>query len=1010
MVSPARPAPPVTWDTTSSRPPSATAEPRGNRLLVVLGLVALVAAIAFPFAPVQQPRVDYAWPPAGSTSSAALAIPLMPYQPVRLEASLSCAALRGLAGPVERTALSTVPRNPDPAAEPLNGLRATVRDGALRITTGAVDLAPVLLPAGDCAVTITSDPTRTAVLVDGVTVAERAGDVRPAVTGVFTDAPSADGLGVRLTADTRFQTTITPVKTAIAVVGVVALLAMLVLLARRERRAPTRLLPRAWWRPGGPDLVVGGVMALWWIVGPVTVDDGYISGIVRNRAGAGFVGNVYRWLNAPEAPFSWFYDLYFAWSRISPSTAWMRLPSVLLALLCWGVLSRLVVPRLLPRSGALGAGRRVRWLAALAALAWFLPFTVGLRPEPWVSLGLLLTVVAVERTVATRRLFPLVVGLLIAAVTTAVTPGGLMAFAPFLAAAVPVLRTLRARAPEIGRIALVVVVLAAPASAVFLMLSDQSLASMLEATRVRTLIGGGQPWYEEYTRYSLLLDPGDMQGSLAKRLPVLLGILAAVAVLWTTARRVPGIATGPARRIAVTFLLGLAAMTATPTKWTQHFGDLAGVGAAVLLLGLVGGSRAVLRARTRSGSPALIGLGALTVVGSLVLAGYNIWPYASNWWGLTWSDVPPLAAGIPVTTLWLGAGVVLLVVLLARLAWRASAGRAPDEPRWQPSPAMVGALLVAVVVALPVATFARTSVSHRDDYTLASDAVGTAFEDESCALQERLSVETDPAAGLLPEAAPSPASPPLRPVDVGGTELPGIEVSGDGRTAWYRLDPAQRDGSLPVVVTVDGALRPGDGLRAEFGGPDGNVVDARAVPASGTTPRDARLMAPGGAELVRLASSGRADAGEPGGAVASLPRVPRLTAMEALLPPGTDAILDWPVAFFFPCLDPAPFPPGTAGLPQWRVGPPQADGSAGITYDAGFGGPFVGPRLLVTERRMATYLDGDPTRDAAQVYRWTPVAPMTLATPTITEETRSGTAADGHARVPGLDAPGAQPS
>jgi arabinosyltransferase A/arabinosyltransferase B/arabinosyltransferase C len=235
-------------------------------------------------------------------------------------------------------------------------------------------------------------------------------------------------------------------------------------------------------------------------------------------------------------------------------------------------------------------------------------------------------------------------------------------------------------------------------------------------------------------------------------------------------------------------------------------------------------------------------------------------------------------------------------------------------------------------------------------------------------------------------------------------------VSGDGRTAWYRLDPAQRDGSLPVVVTVDGALRPGDGLRAEFGGPDGNVVDARAVPASGTTPRDARLMAPGGAELVRLASSGRADAGEPGGAIASTPRVPRLTPMDALLPPGTDAILDWPVAFFFPCLDPAPFPPGTAGLPQWRVGPPQADGSAGITYDAGFGGPFVGPRLLVTERRMATYLDGDPTRDAAQVYRWTPVAPMTLATPTITEETRSGTAADGHARVPGLDAPGAQPS
>ena len=41
---------------------------------------------------------------------------------------------------------------------------------------------------------------------------------------------------------------------------------------------------------------------------------------------------------------------------------------------------------------------------------------------------------------ATRRLLPLVGGLVLAGATTALTPGGLIAFVPFLAALLPVLR------------------------------------------------------------------------------------------------------------------------------------------------------------------------------------------------------------------------------------------------------------------------------------------------------------------------------------------------------------------------------------------------------------------------------------------------------------------------------------------------------------------------------------------------------------------------------------------
>ncbi|MDQ4119584.1 MAG: arabinosyltransferase domain-containing protein, partial [Actinomycetota bacterium] len=901
---------------------------------------------------------------------------------------------------------ATVPPDPDPAAESLPGLRAAVVDGALRVVTGGVPLDPVPLPAGDCTVTLTSDPQRTTVAVDGRPVVVHEGDARPAVVGVFTDAPATDGLSVRFTADTRFQTTIGPLKAGIAVLGALAVLGMLVLLARREAPARVRLLPRGWWRPRGPDLFVTATMAGWWVIGPVTVDDGYIAGIVRSRGENGFIGNVYRWLNAPEAPFSWFYDLYALWSGVSASTAWLRLPSVLLALATWFLVSRAVAPRLLPARSPV-TNRWTPWLVAVATLAWFVPFLPSMRPEPWVALGLVGTVLAVERGIATRRLTPLVVGLLVGGVTTAVTPGGLMAFVPFLAAGVPVLRTLRARAVLFGRWPLIAVLLAAPAAAVFLMASDQSLAAMLEATRVRALIGGGQPWYEEYTRYSDLLEPGDIYGTLGRRLPVLLTLLAAGGTLWVLARRGSGLPAGPGRRVVVSFLLALVAMTATPTKWSQHFGDVAGLGGVVLALGLVAGSAAVLRRRTTSPAPALLGLTVVVVTGSLVLAGWNNWPFVSNWWEPTWSTVSPPIAGVPAATVWLVAGLAVVGFLAVRLGWRASADRPLQAPRRQPSPAAPALLLTVLVLAVTVLSFARTAVTHRDDYTLASDAVSTAAG-RPCGLQERVSVETDPAAGLLPVDGPAEGTAPL-PVDVGGTAMPGIAATAPARTGWFRLDPQQTAQALPVVVTVSGTLPEGRRLVAEFSDAARSPVAERDVRPSDEepgTPTDRRLLAPDGARYVRLVvddAPRNARAGATGGgAVVSLPRVPRLTRMTDLLPPGTPAVLDWPVAFVFGCLTPAPLPQGTASVPRWRVGTEQSSDAGEITYAPGFGGPFAGPRLLVTQRRMATYLDGDPTRDATQLYRWTP-RPATPLAPQVTPETVPGWSGDGRATVPGLD-------
>ncbi len=1029
--------------------PRRAAPTRGARrplLVLVLGALTALAAVAFVFAPVRQPEVTYAWTPADGT---AVALPLMPYQPTRLDAAVDCATARrgGLL-------LATVPPRPDPAAAPLAGLTLVGTPAgltaALTATSAGARLGTVALPAGDCTVTLASDAAATTVSVDGVTVLHSPGDVRPDVAGIFTESPDAartgTGLALSLTADTRFATTPTPLKLAVAAACLAGLAALAAALARADRAAATRrvrVLPAGWWRPRPVDGVVAALLLLWWVVGAGTVDDGYVAGIVRGREDNGFVGNVYRWLNAPEAPFSWYDELYHLWSQVSPATPWMRLPSTLLGLLCWGLVSRLLLPRL----GRAGRRRAMPWVAALAFVTWWVPLNLGLRPEPWVAVGVVLVVLGVERALATRRVLPLAAALTGAGVTTAVTPGGLAAFAPVLAAAVPLLRLLRARtdlqlapgsaAGGPGRaLPLLAALAAAPAAALLLMAADQGAAALAEAVRVRGLIGGGLPWYQEYERYARLLAPDDVQGAIGRRAAVLSTVLAAAGLAWTLATRVGprvGVAPAPVRRLLVTLALAAGAMTFSPTKWTQHFGALTGIGTAVLALGLVAFGGAAQRGFAAHDPPTahrrlVAGLAGVTVVSGLVLAGQNMWPFVSGWYTPTFSTLPPLVtlpglvADVPVATVVVAAGGVVVAALLGRSVWRRSgeggsrvAPLAPDAssgtllapraaafapPRAVPAPAAPLAAVLCAVLTLQVLSLVRIAVAHPAGYTPAADALATASGDP-CGLQSALLVETDPADGVLPPAVPpadprpvvpEPAPPPARPatVDLGGTTAPGIVAVGPGATPWYALDPRQRGGELPVVVTVVGTTRPGAELAAEFA--RGTRVLARVPLAGSVDPADRRLPAPPDADAVRLSvTTGPAGTAAPttptvpdaGTAVASLPRVPLLTPMTQVLPRGTRAILDWPVAFVFPCLTPEPLPPGTAGLARWRVGPPSDDPAGDITYTPGLGGPFAAPRLLVTQRRMPTYVRDDPTRDGPLLHRWDPVVPMRTLRPSV---------------------------
>src|SRR6185437_3294196 len=133
-------------------------ERRYRRWVLLCGLLAIVAAVVFPFAPVVQPQVDYRW----SAADGAAALPLMPYQPVALTATVDCAAVRDGA-----LLLATVPPHPDPTAEPLAGLRLTGAPGAVVAAANGVELGRVALPPSPCTVTVTSDPRATTIAVDG---------------------------------------------------------------------------------------------------------------------------------------------------------------------------------------------------------------------------------------------------------------------------------------------------------------------------------------------------------------------------------------------------------------------------------------------------------------------------------------------------------------------------------------------------------------------------------------------------------------------------------------------------------------------------------------------------------------------------------------------------------------------------------------------------------------------------------------------------------------------------
>nr|WP_308166611.1 arabinosyltransferase domain-containing protein [Nocardia albiluteola] len=746
---------------------------RGVRLWRIIAIVAGIAgallAVAVPLLPVHQQQSSLSWPQAGRAAN--VTAPLVSYSPTSVHAEIPCSAAAAL-GPRGGTLLDTVPQasgsayhyglnvlvtpaveggtpaGPASSHPPQPGdtrLQVVLRDQTM------IDTPISALPHG-CVITITSDSSNTTVTAGGDPVV-LAGDHRPQLVGLFTDLTGAAPAGMHadVVIDSRFTTSPTALK-LIAIIG--ALLATAVALYALHRldgadgRGNRRVLPRRWWRPRLVDGVIVGTLIVWYFIGAGTSDDGYIFGMARTAGHARYLANYFAYFGVPETPIGIPYDnLFELLSRLSTASIVVRLPELLLGIACWFLISREVVPRL----GI--AARRERaaiWAGGLMLLAFWLPYNNGLRPEPAIALGVLLTWVSMERALATRRLTPAALALIPAALAVVTNPSGLICFAALLAGARPLVQIIVERARTAGWTALIAPALASGLVVLTIVFAGQPISEVRTMQAAHKAVGPDMPWYTDYLVYQDLFQPTP-DGSLARRFAIVMMFLTlalAVVALLRKNGRIPGLAAGPTRRIVGTTIAAVPLMAFSPTKFSHHLGVFAGLGGAVAVVAAVAVAPHAMRsARNRT-------LAAAGVVGILAISftSSNGWWYVASY-RISWWDKPISVHHIGAGTVLL-ALALLLVVLAGWFHIREPFRTQQAAPRRTVPMITVAA---ALVVLFEVASFVKGAVAQYPAFSLASSNLA-ALGGNACGMANDVLVEPDANTGVLHPLSGSPAT------------------------------------------------------------------------------------------------------------------------------------------------------------------------------------------------------------------------------------------------------------
>ncbi|WP_055476830.1 arabinosyltransferase domain-containing protein [Gordonia sp. HS-NH1] len=815
---------------------------RARIVAIVTGLLGFLLALATPLMPVSQRTAEIDWPQNGQIGS--VAAPLIGYTPVDLDVSIPCSAVDDLP-PGGSVLLSTTPKQapksgerglfirktgaPDAPAD-RQGVEVVVRNVSL-VSATLQDMREqgcreIVVHADSDAVTAefvgmtsgTQNEDGEDEPLAGTTEDKEAfkywPDQRPQVTGLFTDlsGPAADiaGLDAHVTIDSRYNTAPTISKWLVVIVGVASTLLSLAALAALDStdgRRHRRIFPARWWRLNARDYVVIGALIVWHMIGPNTSDDGYLLTMSRVAQDSDYTANYFRWYGAPEAPFGWYYQVFGLLSHVSVASPWMRLPALLCGILVWLIVSHEVLPRL----GRAALTRpMVAWTAAFAFLACWFPFNNGLRPEPIICLGALLTWCSVERAIATGRMLPAAVACLIGAFSLAAGPTGLLAVAALIAGARPMIMALikRARvvaelssaesisaaspseAPAAGArdgrrslrwsfVALIAPILAAGTFVVFVVFSNLTLRSFAEASSMKSALGPSMSWYNEIGRYSALF-AFSADGSIARRFAVLamiLGLVVSAAVL-IRKNRIPGTAIGPTRRIVAITFASLVFLMFTPTKWTHHFGVFAGIAAALAAIAAIAASQQSMHSRrNRTLFCALV-----LFIGGLAFTAPNSYYYYSAW-GMPWGVEQVTIGGVMLGSVLLYAALALLLVALWFHFREPFTGTDPhveestaddtSHQRWyrrlgaSMAAAPLAYLALAVVV-FQIVTAIFAGIHQSSSYSVPRSNFA-AVAGNPCGMADKVWVESDPNRDMLRPVDPTLPNPLGGPPPAPGT-------------------------------------------------------------------------------------------------------------------------------------------------------------------------------------------------------------------------------------------------
>ena len=1023
-------------------------------IAIVAGLLGAFLAMATPLLPVTQTTAQLNWPQAGVLKS--VDAPLIGYVATDLDITIPCSTAAGLTGPAT-VLLSTVPKQAPKAVD--RGLLIERVGGDLLVIVRntpvvSAPLTQVLSPAcKELRFSAHADKVTGELvgLVQGPKDrnpgkplrGELSGyDFRPQIVGVFTDLSGAapPGLTFSATIDSRYSTSPTLLKMLAMIFGVVltvVALSALHVLDCADGVRHKRFLPSRWWSVKPLDGVVAATLVWWHFVGANTSDDGYILTMARVSEHAGYMANYYRWFGTPEAPFGWYYDLLALWAHVSTSSVWMRLPTLLMALACWWVISREVLPRL---GHAVKNSRAAAWTAAGMFLAFWLPLNNGIRPEPIIALGILLTWCSVERGVATSRLLPVAIAIIIGALTLFSGPTGIAAIGALLVAVGP-LKTIVARhTSRFGYLALLAPILAAGTVTAILIFRDQTLAAEIDASSFKTTVGPALSWFDEHIRYERLFTTSP-DGSVARRFAVLTLLLALAVSLAMSLRkgRIPGTAAGPARRIVGITIISFLAMMFTPTKWTHHFGVFAGLAGSLGALAAIAVGTVAMRSRRNR---AMFTATVLFVM-ALSFATVNGWWYVSNF-GVPWSNQFPEWHFGFTTFLF---GLSFLTLLWA--AWLHFYDHDPERPVSRRIPQAPLAIASWIIVLFEVVSLTLGMTQQWPAWSVGRSNL-QALTGKTCGLADDVMVEQDPNAGkLVPQSAtvgdalgaggaegftpngiPSDVSADpvmetpggtnfadsdggpvsgAEPGTEGGTTAgmgvngsraklpynldpattpvlgswrPGVQIPARMRSGWYRLPPRDQAGPL-LVASAAGRFNQGE-VRVEYAtdaqAAAGKIAGAVGFADVGAAPAWRNLRAPMAAiprdaTVIRVVATDD-DLAPQHWIALTPPRIPKLRTLQDVVGSKDPVMLDWLVGLAFPCQRPFGHDNGVTEVPKWRILPDRFGAEANSpVMDYLGGGPLGITELLFKAMPVPTYLKDDWFRDWGSLQQFTQYYP-----------------------------------